>query len=398
MLVYLLNIFAVCVWAMIFCTGKKSVLKRTIFIVLCFVQCVAIAGCRFRVGGDYSMYASGFFSMAQSGFSSMSYEDWEIGYVLLNKIIAIFSVKPAVFVMVTSILSLIGPFFLIWRHSVNPFMSVFLYLNMYLFYMDMNFIRQAIAMSILCFAYGFLKDKKFWRFLLFVAIAATFHMTVLYMIPVFLVALLKISPQSMTLYLFGLLFYYILSDGVLNILLSKFHTEYAGSVFIESGVYFYYAFFPLLLCAAMVVLSFYLKEMPRSLHVLMHMTLMMGFWQIVMTKHSIFERFSYYTMIFVVLAVPEAIKAFKGQLRENLKAKYLRQMGEEAEGSRALARKVYDKSVMIVALVSVAVCILALAYNMMGLIVPGRGVHSVLPYQTQNRMEIPDIDKFFKGK
>lgn len=398
MLVYLLNIFAVCVWAMIFCTGKNTVLKRTIFIVLCFVQCVVIAGNRFRVGGDYAMYASGFFSMAQSGFSSMSYEDWEIGYVLLNKIIAIFSVKPAVFVMVTSVLSLIGPFYLIWRYSVNPFMSVFLYLNMYLFYMDLNFIRQAIAMSILCFAYGFLRDKKFWRFLLLVAVAATFHMTVLYMIPVFLVALLKISPQSMTLYLFGLLFYYILSDGVLNILLSKFHTEYAGSVFIESGVYFYYAFFPLLLCAGMVALSFYLKEMPRSLHVLMHMTLMMGFWQIVMTKHSIFERFSYYTMIFVVLAVPEAIKAFKGQLRENLRAKYLKEMGEEAEGTRALARRVYDNSVKIAVLVSGIVCILALAYNLIGLIVPERGVHSVLPYQTQNRMEIPDIDKFFKGK
>ena len=275
-------------------------------------------------------------------------------------------------------------------------MSVFMFLNLYLFYMDLNYIRQGLAMSIMCFAFGFLRDKKFWRFLLVVAIAATFHFTVIYMIPVFIVALLKITPQSMLLYLFGLLFYYILSDGMLNILLSKFHTEYAGSVFIESGVYFYYSLFPLLLCAGMVALSFYLKEIPRSLHVLMHMTLMMGFWQIVMTKHSLFERFSYYTMLFVILAIPEALNAFKAQLKSNLREKYLKEMGDEAEGTRALTRRVYSKTFKVMFAVNTAIVVLALAYNMVGLIIPENGVHGVLPYQTQNHMDIPNIDWFFK--
>lgn len=398
MLVYLVNIFAVCVWAMVFCTGKKTLLKRTIFVVLCFAQCVAIAGFRYGIGSDYGMYASGFFSMARTGFEELTYEDWEIGYILLNKIIGVFTAWPSALIMVSTVLSLIGPFYLIWRYSSGPFMSVFLYLNMYLFYLDMNYIRQAIAMSIMCFAFGFLRDKKFWRFLLVVALAATFHLTVLYMIPVFIVALLKITPASMILYLFGLLFYYILSDGILNILLSKFHTEYAGSVFIESGVYFYYALFPILLCLGMAALSFYVKEMSRSLNVLIHMTLMMGFWQIVMTKHSLFERFSYYTMLFVILAVPEALKAFKHQLRDNLKEKYIEEMGSDAEDSRALARRIMNKTAVVMFVVTTAVVLLAFAYNMVGLIIPEEGVHGVLPYQTQNRMNIPNIDGFFKGK
>ncbi len=396
MLVYLVNIFAVCVWAMVFCTGKKTMLKRTIFVVLCFAQCVIIAGNRYGIGADYGMYASGFFNMAKTGFEVFAYEDWEIGFILLNKVIGMFTAWPSALIMVSTVISLIGPFYLIWRYSSGPFMSVFLYLNMYLFYLDMNYIRQAIAMSIMCFAFGFLRDKKFWRFLLIVAIAATFHLTVLYMVPVFLFSLLKISPASMILYLFGLLFYYILSDGVLNILLSKFHTEYAGSVFIESGVYFYYALFPLLLCAGMVALSFYVKEIPRSLGVLIHMTLMMGFWQIVMTKHSLFERFSYYTMLFVILAVPEALKAFKHQLRDNLKEKYIKEMGSDAEDSRALARRVTNKTAVIMFMVTTVIVLLAFAYNMVGLIVPEEGVHGVLPYQTQNQMNIPNIDGFFK--
>lgn len=396
MLVYLVNIFAVCVWAMLFCTGKKHLAKRTVFVLLCFAQCVIIAGNRYGIGADYGMYASGFFNMVRTGFEELSYEDWEIGFVLLNKAIGYFSAWPSVFVMVTSVLTLIGPFYLIWRYSQNPFLSVFLFLNMYLFYLDLNYIRQGIAMSIMCFAYGFLRDKKFWRFLLITAIAATFHMTVLYMIPVFIVALMRVRPQSMLLYLFGLLFYYILSDGVLNILLSKFHTEYAGSEFIENGIYFYYSLFPLLLCAGMVFLSFYLKEIPRSLNVLMHMTFMMGFWQIVMTKHSLFERFSYYTMLFVILAVPEALKAFRSQLKDNLREKYLRQMGSDAEDTRVLTRRVYSTTFKVMGLIYTAVVLMAFAYNLIGLIIPENGVHGVLPYQTQKGWNIPNIDWIFK--
>lgn len=399
MLVYLINIFLIIVWALIFCTGKRTRLKKWLYVGICFAQLYLISAYRFRIGADYSMYAIGFFSMANDGFSNLQYEDWEIGYILLNKIIGMFTAKPSAFIMISSLLPLIGPAYLIGRYSVNPFMSVFLYVNLYLFYLDMNYIRQAIAMSIICFAYQFLRDKKFWRFLLIVAIAACFHLTVLYMIPVYFVGLLKVSTRSMLLYLFGLLFYYILSDGLLNIILANFHTEYSGSVFIESGVFFYYAFFPLLLCAAMVALSYFAKNRSRSLDLLIHLTLMMGFWQIVMTKHALFERFSYYTMLFVVLAVPEALNAFRDRLKQIQRQKYIRAYhakSEDSENYRVAVRRADGRAALVTVIVTSAVLVLAFAYNMMGLIVPENGVHGVLPYQIQGGTELPSIDGWFK--
>ena len=405
MLVYLINIALIVIWALIFNIGKKTKLKKFIFVGICFLQMFLISAYRYRVGNDYSMYAVGFFKMSIAGFGEMSYEDWEIGYILLNKVIGYFTADPAVFIWISSLLVLIGPAYLIARYSINPFTSIFLYVNLYLFYLDMNFIRQAIAMSIICFAYGFLVNKKFWRFLLLVAIAATFHLTVIYMIPVFIVCLIPVSSRSHILYLFGLLFYYILSDGMLKILLSKFHTEYSNSEFIEKGVYFYYCFFPLLLCLGMVAISYFVKEKSRTLNVLIHLTLMMGFWQIVMTKHSLFERFSYYTMIFVVLAVPEALNSFRKQLTENFTEKCSKDTekdNENADGSksRPVASKAKRQASSIVALTTVAILLLAFVYNMIGLIVPKRGVHGVLPYQLQNRIqyELPSIDSFFKGE
>lgn len=397
MLVYLVNIFLIIVWALVFCTGKKTNLKKFLFVGICFIQCFLISAYRYGIGFDYSMYAAGFFRMTVEGFSSMSYEDWEIGFILLNKFMGLFTAQPSAFIAVTSLLILIGPAYLIARYSINPFLSVFLYVNLYLFYLDMNYVRQALAMSILCFAYQFIKEKKFWRFILVVAIASCFHLTALYMIPVYIVCLLSINSRSLLLYLFGLFFYYILSDGLLNIVLSKVHTEYSGSVFIENGVYFFYALFPLLLALSMVVLSYYVKDKSRALSVLIHMTLMMGFWQIVMTKHSLFERFSYYTMMFVVLAVPEALSAFRKQLETNIKGKYVQRVNGDEKKQKLVAKRAAGRAVMTVSIITAAVMIFAFVYNMVGLIVPANGVHGVLPYQTRSGIYIPSIDSLFKG-
>lgn len=397
MLVYLVNIFLIIVWALIFRIGKKTKLKQVLFVAICFLQCTLISAVRFRVGYDYSQYAIGFFSMVVDGFSNMSYEDWEIGYILLNKIVGIFTAWPGAIMVVTSVISMTGPAYLIARYSKNPFLSVFLYVNFYLFYLDMNFIRQAIAMSIICFAYGFLKDKKFWRFLLLVIIASTFHFTALYMIPVYFVCLLRINSRTMLLYLFGLFYYYLLSDGLLNFVLSRFHREYLGSQFIQWGMNPLYVVIPVIVTLAMVIAAYYIKDKTRTLEVLIHLTLMMGFWQVISTKHSLFERFSYYTMIFTVLAIPEAVSAFRSQLKTSLKTKYILAAQGSDGKTRSAVRAAKRKTSVAVISVVAAIMVFVFAHNMLGLIVPPRGAHGVLPYQTRYGIEIPSIDSFFKG-
>lgn len=396
MLVYLVNIFLITVWALIFRIGKKTKLKQVLFVAVCFLQCIVISAIRYRVGYDYSMYAIAFFKMVIKGFSSLEYFDWEIGYILLNKVVGMFTAQPGAIMVVTSVLSMAGPAYLIARYSKNVYLSVFLYVNLYLFYLDMNFIRQAIAMSIICFAYGFLRDKKFWRFLLLVIIASLFHFSALYMIPVYFVCLFRINSRSMLLYLFGLFYFYLLSDGLLNFLLPRFHTEYLGTMFITQGLSPWFSVFPVVLALAAVVLSYYVKNLPRNLEVLIHLTLMTGFWQVVCTKVSILERFSYYNMLFVVLAVPEAISAYKAQLKANLKEKYVLSAQGNERKTRLAVRKAKRKTSAVAASIMVVVVLFAFVHNMLGLIVPAYGAHGVLPYQTRYEIEIPSIDAFFK--
>lgn len=402
MLVYFINIFLIIVWALIFRIGKKSRIKDIIYVIICFCQMFLISAYRFKVGYDYEMYAIGFFQMAVDGFSVMTYEDWEIGYILLNKIVGISTASQGPIMIVTSFLSLIGPGFLIAKYSKNVFLSVFLYLNLWLLYLDMNFIRQAIAMSILCFGYGFLRDKKFWRFLLVVLVASTFHFTAIYMIVVYMVCLLRINSRTFLLYLFGLFYYFMLADGVLNFVFSRFHTEYLGSPFIKNGLYFYFAVIPLIFAFLMVLLSYYLKNIPRTLEIMIHFTLMTAFWQVVMTKNSLFERFSYFTTLFMVLALPEAVEAFRKQLKNNLREKYLdavsidESMGEKKK--RAVRVRNRRKISTAAACVTLSVMLLAFGYNMIGLVkATENGAHKCLPYRSRLDIDIPNIDSFFKG-
>ena len=397
MFVYLINILSICIYALMFCRGEQTRLKRSFFLTLCLIQCMIIACIRFDIGTDYRWYANGFMSMAESGFSEMSYYDWEIGFVFLNKLVGLFTNNYFVFIGICAALSLSGTFYLIWRYSKDPFVSVFLFLNTYLFYLDLNYVRQSIAMSIMCFAYGFLRDRKFWRFLLLCILAATFHLPVLYLIPVYFFTFIKINLKTLPIYAAGLIVYFAVSDPIVKFVFSHVHTEYENSRFIKLGVYYYYAIYPLILCVGMVALAFYLKfRMSKELNVLMHLTLMMGFWQIVMTKHALFERFSYYTMPFLLIAVPEALFAFGDKFSESSNAKLSQRYGDDKDGLYAAKRRSDKKIARVVTFVGAAVCILAFAYNMMGLIVPDKGVHGVLPFNDIFGLGIPDIDSWFK--
>lgn len=398
MLVYLLNIALICIYALYFCRGEQTKLKRTLFIFLCFFQCLMIATIRYDIGTDYYMYRVGFYKMAESGFSDMKYEDWEIGYILLNKIVGSLVKHDGVFFFITSALSLSGTFYMIWRFSKNPFMSVFLFLNTYLFYLDLNYIRQGIAMSIMCFAYGALQDRKLWKFLLLCALAATFHLPVLYLIPVYFITYIKLNLKTMPIYAAGLIVYFAFSDMVWNFIFSHFHQEYSDSRFIKYGIAFYYAIYPLLLCIAMVALVFYLKfDLPKHFNVLVHLTLMMGFWQIVMTKHTLFERFSYYTMPFLLIAVPEAISIFRDKLSERSERALAEKFGDDIEGLKTAELMAEKKRKIIIIAINTAVLVLALGYNLLGLIVPENGAHGVLPFKNRFGLDIPNIDNWFKS-
>lgn len=110
--------------------------------------------------------------------------DIEIGYILLNKLILLFTKEFQALLVVCAVLSLYPVYRLYRKNAAHPLLLIALFLTCTAFSLYFSALRQVVAMGITLFAYDFIKKKKPVAFLALVALAALFHVTAL----VFLVA------------------------------------------------------------------------------------------------------------------------------------------------------------------------------------------------------------------
>lgn len=111
--------------------------------------------------------------------------DLENGYRLYNKIIGLLFNSPQMITVVNSCIIIILIYLLIKKKSKDYFLSIWLYLTLGLFQTEMNVSRNAIAILICYHALDYIAEKKFWKYIIWVCIAATIHKSVLVFIPLY---------------------------------------------------------------------------------------------------------------------------------------------------------------------------------------------------------------------
>lgn len=312
MLFYTINNLLILLWAAIFCFHKPSKNKNRIFIIIAFAQLLAISVFRYKIGFDYNMYASGFYFMRADSFEVLSYKDWEIGFVFLTKLFGLIFPNYIFYMGFFSIITLVPAAIFIYKNSEMPWVSTILYVNAFLFFMTMNFVRQAVAISLVMLAWHFMKKNKFIIFIIIIIIASLFHQTVLMMIPLYFIVKIKIGLKELIFYGYLLLWFYISSTGFINILSTFFHEEYSGSVFVTEGLSFVYIILPF----AIAAVAFFLSKtssinLTKENKYLVNFSIITLIFSITSLRHSIIERFSYYSLIFIILLVPIIYKSVR---------------------------------------------------------------------------------------
>lgn len=305
MLFYTINNLLILFWAAIFCFRKPSNLKNAVFTVIAFTQLLIIMLCRYQIGYDYNMYAVGFNFMNQDGFSDFTYRDWETGFVVMTKLLGLILPDYMWYMGVITFITIVPAAVFIYKNSEMPWVSTILYINLFLFFMSMNFLRQAIALSFVMIAWGCIKKNKFFSFLIVILIASLFHQTVLIMIPVYFLIKMQPTFKELIIYAYLLLWFYISSTGFINLITKFFHEEYTGSVFLEEGLSFIYAILPV----AVTILTFILVKsgtinITKENKYIINLSLIGTIMMVTMSRHSIIERLSYYFILFIPLLVP----------------------------------------------------------------------------------------------
>jgi len=393
-------------------TQKKQKVFNLAFLCAGFFIMFLFSALRIDIGWDYTMYTRGFFQMARSGFTTFEYQNWEYGFNLLTKIIAFFTKDAKIYIAVISLICLAGPFYVILRYSKKPWLSVLLYVNLYFFYGTLNFLRQGIAISIIMFAYTFLVNRKIIWYMLLVALAACFHITALIMVPVYFLVKLELSLKVPFLYSILFVWIYISSNATLDLVAAYFRTDYSQSVFFTGGLNILNIVIPSLVLAAGMALvlkkdkltSYLLKQPDKTNNraysdiLTLHVNLMYFsyLWIIVMLRHSIFERFSFYSYVFVILYIPELIELADAKIRYNQNKRYNTIAKTEDENikegiinSNKKQRKIFYTAIILI------VIALTAAYNFYGLAAYDKGPHGVYPYQSWLLGPRPPIGEFF---
>lgn len=191
----LLIIIITIVWLLIKLLNLKN--GEKLFLKVAFLLLILFAALRSEnVGTDLRNYKI-FYELVNSFSLTKLLTLFEPGYALYS--FALFNISKGSFqflLIVTSIFTLIGPYYFIKENSNNYFLSVIVYICLSFYIFTFSGLRQSIALSILLLSLKFVKNKKFYSFILCIALAFCFHKSAIIFLPTYFLNKIEIKNRQ----------------------------------------------------------------------------------------------------------------------------------------------------------------------------------------------------------
>ena len=227
------------------------------------------------------------------------------GLPLVMKVIQFFTGDYQWVIIITAIWVCFAYYRLLVKYSENAFISVMWFMGMLFYTFMFSALKQAWAMSFLCFAFDAIFEKKPVRFLLLVVLASLFHFPALVFLLAYWIAKFKINKAFPLLMLFVLVVVFIFRSQILNLMISVYSNETEGSKYLSSVSFFGTKF---VLMIIILGYAFYRYSMVGKGNMVFSALLyFMGFAAAIQTfcfYNNIFERLADYYYQFSILFMP----------------------------------------------------------------------------------------------
>ena len=192
MLIYIFLLIGTVLIGIPLCHEKSGKKGRAIYCAGAALVFIVVSALRFQVGYDYNLYGGTYFNMKYMDIADVALDRMEKGFLLPLYVLDLaFEDYRTVFIY-TSVIIYSSVFYLIYKHSSNPWISTAAYLCFGLFFNSLCFLRQVMAALIVAYAITHIGEKQPLRFFVLVFAAAAFHWSALIMLAVYF--LLKIKP------------------------------------------------------------------------------------------------------------------------------------------------------------------------------------------------------------
>lgn len=267
---------------------------------------LVVSAFRYKVGVDYESYVW-IFQYIEQGKSVYT----EQLYQLLNKSVSLIGGTQYHVFAIASAITLGLIFNTIFKHSINPSMSIFLFVAMGYLFSSFNILRQYISIAIIFFAVRFIFDNKFLPFLALVMIAILFHKTAVVMIPLFFILRLRL-PHSYMLMLGGVgMGVSVFRNYIIDKLVLVFYPQYYGTDLIQP-LSIYEMVYYLVVLGGLAIICYLCKEkyFTSDKNLILYNALMLS-----LLCYTCFyfvpeiNRIVIYFELFVIILIPELLNS-----------------------------------------------------------------------------------------
>ena len=301
---------------LLFCERKPSRRKDALFLGGASILLILFAALRGEtVGIDYPMYQAYFEQMHRGGWQFLTGPEneyrIEFGFSLLNYVVSRFTGDVHVFMAVAAAILVGLEAIVLYRDCAIPWLGMFLFVSFNFFGNSMSFIRQSFAIAIFMFAIRYLKENRWLPYLGIVLLAATFHKSILILLPFYFLAQLPIHWKTITLYAGGTLLVSLLFWPIFQVVTRFVYQFYAT----EEGLYFLRgrswqtALIPVLMTITALLTKKLLLQRNSQNKVLIHLALCTGALFVLTCQHYIFQRIGNIFFASAVFLIPEILKS-----------------------------------------------------------------------------------------
>lgn len=203
-----------------------------IFMIISFLLLFSVMGLRnvyafgsdaWGTHGSYSMNFDRIGATPWGNLAGKGQNNYNIGFIYLMKIFyELTNGNYQLFISIFSLFVVFSYVRFIKKYSVSPIQSVLYFLGLLFYPFLFDALKQALAMAVLLFAFDAIIEKKPIKFLIIVALAATFHFPALVFLPAYWIGRMKIGRNYLILLAAFLLITFVFRNQLLNLMLNAY--------------------------------------------------------------------------------------------------------------------------------------------------------------------------------
>ncbi|WP_288875355.1 EpsG family protein [uncultured Fusobacterium sp.] len=281
---------------------KNRISRGKIFFLIITLIVILFQGFRdFTVGIDILGYLEGYLSIGHSSISNLHYQNYEVGYVVLNKLLFILGINKRGFLIILAAIIQIPIFYTFYKYSENYLLSIFWYFSFGNFLMTFSGLRQSIVMALCFFAYRFIKNKNLYKFICIIIFASLFHKSAMFCLLLYPLYYLNIDKRKIIIIFAVLLSLFLMKEKFL-IIAGKL---YKGRIVpIEhTGAYTMFIFYLVL-----YLYSLMFQSRDKDYRGLRNILFLLLLTFIFAPIHWTFTRISYPLTLYMCLFIPKLLK------------------------------------------------------------------------------------------